>query len=432
MFTLNRIDELRKQLLEDTNVQTNINAANELGNISEREEAIKILKQGFEIANPTLHIALINALVKQGAKEAISAIAECLKSLNANERNAAIDALVNQNIRDEKVVKIFRERLRFERDNNAKILIIQRLSELPHEGTIDLLLELLKNDMYKVSPFLENIRSSLSAISSVSPEKLIQELNSPIGNEIVEVLTSVNLSASPNIWDAIVESLGTESEELYEKIKKIIVQQITREFSEERISKILRSVLGSETLGVLKERSIEILDEISKTPHGPKLVKPTLQLIKERSEEEVKREKFIQELELRIQHFDISKDYWKEVVSSFVKGNFKAAIVMAISSLESCIKTDYLQNARKKDNKSEKDAQDYLWKTSLYDLLNRYFDKQDIARLPDEYKSIMDTHRRIRNSLVHPKEFPFSEAMVKNNIVVVAELIKHLEGLYRK
>lgn len=429
---MTHIDELRKQLLEDSNIQTNINAANELGNVSEREEAVKILTQGFEIANPTLHIALINALVKHSAKEGIPSIAECLKSLNANERNAAMDALINQNIRDAKVVKIFRERLRFERDNNAKTLIIQRLSELPYEETTDLLLELLKEDAYKVSPFIENIRSSLSALSSVSPEKLMQELDSPIGDEIVNILTSVNLAASPNIWDSIIGFLDTESEELYQKIKKIMVQQITKEFSEERISSILDKALSLETLGIAKERSIEIIDEISKTPHGPKLVKPALQLIKERSEEEVKREKFIRDLEFKIQHFGIAKGYWEEVESSFVKGNFKAAIVMAISSLESCIKTDYLQNGRKKDNKNEKDADDYVWKTPLYDMLNRYFNKEDIGRLPDEYKSITDTHRRIRNSLVHPKEFPFSEAIIKNNLVVVAELIKHLEGLYHK
>lgn len=429
---LDKIDELRKQLLEDPNVQTNINAANELGNMPEREKAIEILKEGFEIANHTLHIALINALVKHSAKEAIPNIAECLKSLNATERNAAIDALIHKNIQDTKVVKIFRERLRFERDNNAKILIIQRLSELPYEETVELLLELLKNEQYRVSPFLENIRSSLSSICSVSPEKIIKELGSPIGDEIVNILTSVNLSASPNIWDSIVGFLDTESAELYDKIRRIIVQQITKEFSEERIDKIISNILTSETLGVIKERSIEILDEISKTPHGPKLVKPTLQLIKERSEEEVKREKFLQELELKIANFDIARDYWKEVESSFVRGNFKAAIVMAISSLESCIKTDYLLNARKKDNRNEKEAEDYVWKTSLHDLLNRYFDREDIARLPDEYKSIMDTHRKIRNSLVHPKEFPFSEAIIKNNLTVVAELIKHLEGLHQK
>lgn len=429
---MDKVDELRKQLLEDSNIQTNINAANELGNVPERERAIEILKEGFEIANPTLHITLINALVKHSAKEAIPDIAECLKSLNATERNAAIDALINKNVQDVKVVEIFRERLRFERDNNAKLSIIQRLNELPYKETIELLLELLKNDMYKVSPFLENIRSSISSISSVSPEKIIEELGSPIGDEIVNILTSVNLSASPSIWDSIVRFLDTESEDLYSKIRKIIVQQITKEFSEDRINTILSNVLSSETLGVVKERSIDILDEISKTPHGPKLVKPTLQLIKERSGEEVKREKFLQELELKIANFDIARDYWKEVESSFVRGNFKASIVMAISSLESCVKTDYLRNATKKDNKNEKDAEDYIWKTSLYDLLNRYFDREDIARLPDEYKSIMDTHRKIRNSLVHPKEFPFSESMIKNNLTVVAELIKHLEGLQQK
>ena len=425
---MNSLEDLKKQLLEDPTIQNNINAANQLANATERKEAIKILKRGFEITDPTLHVALINALVKHGAKEAIPQISTCLKSPNAAERNAAYEALVNPSIRDRKVVKIFRDRLRFERNNNAKVLIIQKLAQLPFEQAVDLLLEVLKDDKYRVTPFIEHIRNSLTSMGPNFPQKLIRELDSPIGDEITKILVSVNLSAHPEVWNTLMKSLDEESEELYQKMQKIIVGQIKRDYDEQRVSELVNNILSPETSGKAKERSIIILDEISKTPQGPKLIKPTLKLVKERKEEEVKRAKFIQDLELEIRHFEIAKECFKEVESSYIRGNFRAAIILGISALESCVKTDYVQNVGVNEDKSEEQSRKYVRKTPLGDILNRYFNRKDISRLPSEYKPFLDIHRKIRNSLVHPEEFTFTEPMVRNALASISELIKHLEA----
>lgn len=425
---MSSLEDLKKQLLEDSTLQNNINAANQLANATERDEAIKILKQGFEITDPTLHVALINALVKHGAKKAIPQISSCLKSPNVAERNAAYEALVNPSIRDAKVVKIFRDRLRFERNNDAKVLIIQKLAQLPYEQAVDLLLEVLKDKKYRVTPFIEHIRNSLTSIGPNFPQKLTKELDSPIGDEITKILVSVNLSAHPEVWTTLMKSLDEELEELYQKMQKIIVGQITRDYNEQRVSELLENILSTETSGRAKERSIIILDEISKTPHGSKLIKPTLKLVKERKEEEVKRAKFIQDLELEIRHFEIAKECFKEVESSYIGGNFRAAIILGISALESCVKTDYVQNIGVNEGKKEEQSRQYVRKISLSEILNRYFDKKDIGRLPSEYKPFLDIHRKIRNSLVHPEEFTFTEPMIRSTLTSIAELIKHLEA----
>lgn len=423
---MSEIEKLRKQLLEDTNIQNNIAAANQLGNASEKKEAIKVLIRGFEITDPNLHIALITALVKQEAKEAIPRISACLKSFNPTVRNSAIEALVNPSIREVKVVKIFKERIRFERVDDTKVLIIQRSASLPFKETVDFLLDLLKDPSFKVSPFVENINQSLSTVAPISPEKLIKELNSPIGDEIAKILTSIDLTTNPHVWTSFLNLMDVD-ETLYKKLHSVIVGQIQREYNEERVSKVVNNIVGYEATGRVKERSIRILDEISKTTHGPKLIKPTLQLLKERSEEEVKRAKFIEDLELEISHFDIAREYFEEAKSSLIKGNFKATIILAISALESCVKTDYVLNARQIDKKDEEQANKYVRQAHLNTLLDRYFDKKEIGRLPAEYKPIMDTYRKIRNSLVHPKEFAFSETVVKQTLALIAELIKRLE-----
>ena len=425
---MSSLKNLKKQLLEDPNVQNNIKAANQLANVTERDEAIRILKQGFEITDPTLHVALINALVKQGAKEAISEIANCLKSPNAAERNAAYEALVKSNMREERVVKIFRNRLRFERNNDVKVLIIQKLAQLPYEQAVDLLLDVLKDDRYRVTPFIEHIRNSLNTIGPNYPEKLIEQLEHPIGDEVTNILISVDLAPHPDVWATLMKSLDEESEQLYEKIKKIIVGQIKRDYNEERVSELIGNILSTESSERSKERSIAIMDEISKTSHGPNLVKPTLKLVKERKGEEVKRAKFFQDLELEIYHFEIAKQYFKEVESSYIRGNFRAAIILGVSALESSVKTDYLKNVGPKEGKKEEQSRRYVRKTPLHDFLNRYFDKKDINRLPSEYKPFMDIYRKIRNSIVHPEEFTFTEPMVRNALTSIAELVKHLES----
>ena len=425
---MSSLEDLKKQLLEDPTIQNNINAANQLANATERDEAIRILRQGFEITNPTLHVALINALVKHGAKEAIPQVSACLKSPDATERNAAYEALVRPSLRDAKVVKIFGNRLRFERDNNIKILIIQKLAQLPYEQAVDLLLRILKDGRYKVTPFVEHIRNSLTSLGPKFSQKLIKELGSPIGNEITNILSMVNLSAHPEVWATLVKSLDEKSEELYQKMQKIIVAQITRDYNEQRVGKLMENILSPQTSGKTKERSIVILDAISKTPHGPKLVKPTLKLVQERTQGEVKREKFIRDLELEISHFEIAEECFKEVDSSYVQGNFRAAIILGISALESCIKTDYVQNVGAKDRKNEEQSRKYVRKTPLSVILDRYFDKKDVGRLPSPYKPFMDIHRKIRNSLVHPEQFTFTEPMVRQTLTSIAELIKYLEA----
>lgn len=424
---MSSLKDLEKQLLEDQTLQNNITAATQLGNATERGAAIRILKQGFEITDPTLHVALINALVKHGAKEAIPQISACLKSSNAAERNAAYDALINPSIRSEKVVKIFRNRLRFERDNSAKVLLIQKLAQLPYEETCDILLDILKDAKYRVTPFIEHIRNSLSSTGHVAPQKLIAELNSPIVGEVTKILTSVNLSAHPEVWTTFMNFLNEKSEELYEKLQSIIVGQVTREFDEQRVGELVKNVLSPETSGRVKERSIMILDEISVTPHGPKLVNPILKLVKEQKEEEVKRAKFIQGLELEIRHFEIAEKCFDEVESSYIGGNFRAAIILGISALESSVKTDYVKNIGPDEGKNEEQCKQYVRKMSLSEILNRYFGKKDLNRLPSEYKPFLDIHRKIRNSLVHPEEFTFTEPMVRNALTNIAELIKHLE-----
>lgn len=391
---MSSLEDLKKQLLEDPTIQNNIKAANLLANATERKDAIKILKRGFEITDPNLHVALINALVKHGAKEAIPQISTCLKSPNATERNTAYEALVNPSIQDRKVVKIFRDRLQFERNNDAKILIIQKLAKLPYEQAVDLLLEILKDDKYKVSPFVEHIRNSLTLKGPNFPQKLLEEIDSPIGDEITKILVNVNLSAHPEVWTTLMKSLDKESEELYQKMRKIIVGQIKRDYNEQRVSELIDNILSTKTSGRAKERSITILDEISKTPHGIKLIKPTLKLVKERKGEEVKRAKFIQDLELEISHFDIAKECFKEVESSYISGNFRAAIILGISALESCVKTDYVQNVGAGEDKNEEQSRKYVRKARLNDILNRYFDRKEINRLPSEYKPFLDIHRK--------------------------------------
>jgi len=425
---MSSLQDLKRQLLEDPNLPNNVNAANQLANVAERDEAIKILRKGFEITSPDLHIALMNALVKHGAKEAIPEISSCLKSPNPAERNKAIEVLISPQIKDPSVVHIFRERLHFERDVSAKVLLIQKLAELPYEESVDILLELLQDERYKASPFIENIRNSLTTVGTTSPQKMIKKLDSSIGDEIVTILTGVNLSTNPEVWKALLTPMDDESEEVYSRVKKIIVGQLTRDYSEDRAGLLIANVVGHEASGRTKQRSIEIIDEISKSPLGPKLVKPTLQILKVESEEKLKRAKFVQELELEIKHFVIARQIFEEVKDSYISGNYRASIILGISALESCIKADYILNVSSQEEKKPEEAQNYVRKTYLSDLLDRYFDRKDINRLPTEYKPFVDIYRKIRNSLVHPEEFTFTEPMVRQTLTSISELIKSLEG----
>lgn len=421
---MSSINELKKKLLEDPKIQNNITAANELANVSERDEAIKILKRGFEIADPNLHIALINSLVRHGAKEAIPQISACLKSLNPSVRNTAIQALVNPNIREVKVVSILKDRMSFERDNSVKALYIQRLAELPFKETVDFLLQILKDDRFRVAPLIENIRNSLASIAHISPEKLIEELDSPVGDEIVTILKNIDLSAHPNVWISFMESLDAKSETLFNKIQGIIVEHITKVYDEKRVSEIIGKIPSVDASGLVKERCIRILTEISNTPHGPKLVKPALELVKQLSEEEIKRRKFVEELDLKITHFDVAGSYFEEAKNCYVAGFFRPSIILAMSALESCVKQDYIKNIAESEDEGEK----YVRDVSFHKLLNKYFNVKDIGRLPKQYEDFSNTQVKIRNSLIHPEEFEFSESTAEFNLRLIATLIKHLEG----
>ena len=421
---MSSINELKKKLLEDPKIQNNITAANELANVSERDEAIKILKRGFEIADPNLHIALINSLVRHGAKEAIPQISACLKSLNPSVRNTAIQALVNPNIREVKVVSILKDRMSFERDNSVKALYIQRLAELPFKETVDFLLQILKDDRFRVAPLIENIRNSLASIAHISPEKLIEELDSPVGDEIVTILKNIDLSAHPNVWISFMESLDAKSETLYNKIQGIIVGHITKVYDEKRVSEIIGKIPSVDASGLVKERCIRILTEVSNTPHGPKLVKPALELVKQLSEEEIKRRKFVEELDLKITHFDVAGSYFEEAKNCYVAGFFRPSIILAMSALESCVKQDYIKNIAESEDEGEK----YVRDVSFHKLLNKYFNVKDIGRLPKQYEDFSNTQVKIRNSLTHPEEFEFSESTAEFNLRLIATLIKHLEG----
>jgi hypothetical protein len=417
------IEDLKKQLLEDQTVQNNVAAANQLANSNEPEKAIKILVEGFEIAHPNVRVAVINSLVKLGAKEAIPQIANSLKSFNAAERNAAVEALVHENIRKPEVVSIFKTRLHFERDATAKSLVLQKLAELPYAETVDLLLEILKDESYRATPFIENIRNSLTLVGPRYSSKLIQELGSPIGDEIVNILKSVDLSSYPDVWESLSQSLNIEEQEIYKKIQSIIVSQIEREYSNELISGLMNNVISEDIPGLVKERSISIVDLISKTSQGPKLVKPALDLLKAQKEGEVKRKGFIDTLP-DIKSFDVAKLYFDEAKNCFVRGFFRPSIILAMSSLESCVKQDYIENSAENREKGE----EFVNKTSFHKLLNKYFNVNDIGRLPKQYEDFSNTHVKIRNSLVHPEEFEFSEKTAEFNLRLISELIMHIES----
>lgn len=417
------IEELKKKLLEDSNIRNNITAANELAGVPDRKKAIELLRRGFEITDPNLHIALINALVKHGAKEAKREISACLKSLNPSVRNTAIQALVSPNIRSAKVVDIFKERIHFERDNTAKVLYLQRLAELPYKETVYFLLSLLKDDKFKVSPLIQNIRNSLASIAYVAPEKLIKELGSPVGNEIVTILSNIDLSAHPNAWSSFMNFLDVDSEPLYKKIHSVIVGHITKAYDEKRVKEIIGKIPSAEASGRVKERCIKILAEISESPHGKKLVKPALELVKELSEKEIKRRKFVEGINFKTSHFEVGNSYFEEAKNCYVEGFFRPSIISAMSALESCVKQDYITNVAKTDEEGEK----YVRETSFHKLLNKYFNVNDIGRLPKQYEDFSNTHVKIRNSLVHPEEFEFSETTAEFNLRLIAELIKYLE-----
>lgn len=129
------------------------------------------------------------------------------------------------------------------------------------------------------------------------------------------------------------------------------------------------------------------------------------------------REDLLKRLTITLKHFDVASDYFEEAKSCFRYGLLRASTIMAISALESCLKTDFL---RLKGEEFE---------GRLFDLLNRYF-SGDIKRLPKQYEDFSKTYIKIRNSFTHPEEFNYSESLVFAVLSTVAELMQTIEKFY--
>lgn len=129
------------------------------------------------------------------------------------------------------------------------------------------------------------------------------------------------------------------------------------------------------------------------------------------------REDLLKRLTLNLRHFEVASDYFEEAKSCFRHGFMRAATIVAISALESSLKTDYLRIKH----------EEYDGKLSK--LLNRYF-SGDLKRLPKQYEDFTNTYIKIRNSLTHPEDFDYSEHIVFNVLSTVAELMKTIEKQY--
>lgn len=129
------------------------------------------------------------------------------------------------------------------------------------------------------------------------------------------------------------------------------------------------------------------------------------------------REDLLKRLSFKIKHFAVASDYFEEAKSCFSNGFFRASTIMAISALESCLKTDFHKTKGRE------------YKGKFFNLLNRYF-SGDLKRLPKQYEDFSKTYVKIRNSFTHPEEFDYSETIVFNVLSVVMELIRAIESLY--
>lgn len=129
------------------------------------------------------------------------------------------------------------------------------------------------------------------------------------------------------------------------------------------------------------------------------------------------REDLIKRLNVRIKHFTVASNYFEEAKSCFSNGFFRASTIMAISALESCLKTDFHKTKGRE------------YKGKFFNLLNRYF-SGDLKRLPKQYEDFSKTYVKIRNSFTHPEEFDYSETIVFNVLSTVMELIRAIELLH--
>ncbi len=116
--------------------------------------------------------------------------------------------------------------------------------------------------------------------------------------------------------------------------------------------------------------------------------------------------------------FEVAADYFDEARSCFKYGFFRASTIMAVSALESCLKSDYRR------------VKGVEYDGKLFTLLNRYFSGDVTHKLPMQYQDFSNTCLKIRNSFTHPKEFDYSESIVFNVLTVVAELVNTIEKFY--
>jgi hypothetical protein len=129
------------------------------------------------------------------------------------------------------------------------------------------------------------------------------------------------------------------------------------------------------------------------------------------------REDLVERLGIKLEHFEVASEYFEEARSCFKYGLLRASTIMAISALESCLKTDFLKiKVKEFDGK-------------LFDLLNIYF-SGSMKRLPKQYEDFSKTYVKIRNSFTHPEEFDYSENLVFAVLSTVAELMKAIEKYY--
>jgi len=126
-----------------------------------------------------------------------------------------------------------------------------------------------------------------------------------------------------------------------------------------------------------------------------------------------KRRAQVEKIVIPFKEFKVAEEYFTEAKSCYEYGLFRGATILTMSALESAIKIDYKQK-----NGEE-------WGGNFLSLLNRYFN--DLNRLPKQYVDFTNTYVKVRNAITHPKEFEFTDLLVHTILVIVSQLLIHLE-----
>ena len=228
------------------------------------------------------------------------------------------------------------------------------------------------------------------------------EMSHVVRREYYDPVTRVHIKGFDSILN-LVMNVGSISELL------------SHRFSEE-LEQYLRSGRNSlnALLGFLEKKKAAI-GEINVAEY--KKLKAFFEQNVKDAERLSQREDLIKRLKIKVKHFDTAQNYFEEAKSCFRYGFFRASTIMAISALESCLKTDFRKIKREE------------YEGKLFNLLNRYF-SGDLRRLPKQYEDFSKTYIKIRNSFTHPEEFGYSETIVFNVLSVVMELMRAIENLY--